>query len=186
MCLETMVMMIENGHVMNKTNLKVQTMLSFQFVGGSTILHWEGHTSFVQSEFEVHEHLMESLFHELSNGSGLTTRSSRQGLQTITTSCHCFCQKLYCRRGLDIHPWDPGPSWSTLQSCGEHLRDAQGRPPPCHHLRRQAKASKPSWKPNPCEVRVHRGLQEQSVVKRTPRLHTDFVFNETHMDGRII
>ena len=27
-----------------------------------------------------------------------------------------------------------------------------------HHLRRQVRASKPSWRPNPCEVRVNLGL----------------------------
>jgi hypothetical protein len=25
-------------------------------------------------------------------------------------------------------PWDPGPSWSTPQPCGQHLKDVQGRP----------------------------------------------------------
>ena len=36
--------------------------LNFQITGSPTILHWEGHNYFIQSEFEVHEHLMESLF----------------------------------------------------------------------------------------------------------------------------
>jgi hypothetical protein len=30
-----------------------------------------------------------------------------------------------------------------------------------HHLRMQPRVSKPSWRPNPCEVRVNLGLQEQ-------------------------
>jgi hypothetical protein len=55
-----------------------------------------------------------------------------------------------------------------------------------HHLRRQPRASKPSWRPTPCEVRVHLGLQEQSIVKQTPRLHMDFVFDDPYMDGNII
>jgi hypothetical protein len=40
--------------------------------------------------------------------------------------------------------------------------------------------------PNPCQVRVHLGLQEQSVVKRMPRSHTDSIFDDPHMDGKII
>jgi hypothetical protein len=55
-----------------------------------------------------------------------------------------------------------------------------------HHLRRQPRASKPSWRPNPCEVRVHLGLQEQSVVKQTPRSYTNAIFNDPYMDGKII
>jgi len=159
--------------------------LNIRFADSTTLPHWKGHNSFIRSEFEVHEHLMESLFHELSNGSGLTTRSSRQGLQTITTSCHCFCQKLYCRRGLDIHPWDPSPSWSTpeeMENTSEMAKDIFFLG---HHLRRQPRASKPSWRPNLCQVRVHLGFQEQSVVKRTSRSHTDSVFDDPHLDGKI-
>jgi len=104
--------------------------LNFQFIDGPTLLHCEGHNSFIQSEFEVSEHLIESLFDKLSKGSSLTSRSRRQGLQTIMTSCHYFCRKLCRRCGPDIHPWDPGRSWSMPQGDGECLRDAKGRPPP--------------------------------------------------------
>jgi hypothetical protein len=55
-----------------------------------------------------------------------------------------------------------------------------------HHPRRQTRASKPSWRPNPYQVRVHLGLQDQSIVKRMPRTHPDFVFDDPHMDGKII
>jgi hypothetical protein len=55
---------------------------NIRFVGSPTVLHWEGNNFFIWSEFEVHEHLMESLFHKLSNGSNLTSRSHWQGLQT--------------------------------------------------------------------------------------------------------
>jgi hypothetical protein len=55
-----------------------------------------------------------------------------------------------------------------------------------HHLRMQPRASKPSWRPNPCEVRVHLGIQEQFVVKQTPGSHTDSVFDDPYMDGKII
>jgi hypothetical protein len=43
--------------------------LNFQFIVGPIILHWKDHNSFIQSEFEVHEHLMESWFDKLSNRS---------------------------------------------------------------------------------------------------------------------
>jgi len=51
--------------------------LNFHFASGLTALHWEGHNSFVQSEFEVHAHLMENLFDKLSNGFCLTLISCR-------------------------------------------------------------------------------------------------------------
>ena len=73
---------------------------------------------------------MESLFDKLLNRFGLTSRSHWQGLQIIVTSCRCLSRELCRRRGPDIHPWDTGPNWSTPQEDGEHLRDAQGRPPP--------------------------------------------------------
>ena len=56
---------------------------------------------------------------------------------------------------------------------------------PGHHIRRQARATKLSWRPNPCEVRVNLGLQEHFVVKQTPRSQTDSVFNDPHMDGKL-
>jgi hypothetical protein len=55
-----------------------------------------------------------------------------------------------------------------------------------HHLRSQARASKPSWRLNPYQVRVHLGLQDQSIVKWTLRMHLDSVFYYPHMDGKII
>jgi hypothetical protein len=42
-----------------------------------------------------------------------------------------------------------------------------------HLLRRLAKASKLSWRPNPCQVQVHLRLQEQPIVRRPPKSHTD-------------
>ena len=50
-----------------------------------------------------------------------------------------------------------------------------------HHLRRQEKASKPSWRPNLCQVRV----QEQLVVKRMDRSHMDSVFDDPYIDGKM-
>ena len=116
-------------HEQDRSQSAGPSKLNIRFTGSTTLFHWEGHNSFIQSEFEVNEHLMESLFDKILNGSGLTSRSHWHDLQTIMISCRYLCQKL-CRRGPDIHPWDPGPSWSTPQGDGQHLRDAQGRPPP--------------------------------------------------------
>jgi hypothetical protein len=104
--------------------------LNFRFVSNPIVLHWEGHNSSIRSAIEVNEHLIESLFDKISNRSGSTSISHWQDLQIIETFCRYFCRVLRHRRGLDIHAWDPDPSWSTNQEDGEHLRDAQGCPPP--------------------------------------------------------
>jgi hypothetical protein len=104
--------------------------LNFRFVGSPIVLHWKDHNSSIRSAIEVNEHLMERLFDKLSNRSGPTSISHRQGLQIIETFCHCFYRVLRHRRGLVIHTWDPSLSWSTPQEDGKHLRDAQGHPPP--------------------------------------------------------
>ena len=104
--------------------------LSFRCVGRPIVNQCEGHNSAIQSAIEVHELLMESLFDKLSNRSGPTSISHRQGLQIIKTFCHCFCRKLHRRHGLVVHPWDPGPSWSTPKRGGKHTKDSLGCPPP--------------------------------------------------------
>jgi hypothetical protein len=38
----------------------------------------------------------------------------------------------------------------------------------------------------PNQVRVYLGIQEQHRVKSTPRVHTDSVLDDPHMDGKII
>ena len=103
---------------------------NIRFVGSPIVLHCEGHNSSIRSAIEVNEHLMESLFDKVSNRSDSTSISRRQGIQIIKTLCRCFCRVLRRRRGFVIHTWDPGRSWSTPQGDGEHLRDAQERPPP--------------------------------------------------------
>jgi hypothetical protein len=55
-----------------------------------------------------------------------------------------------------------------------------------HHLRRPARTSKPSRRPSPIRVRVCFGLLDQSAIKRTLRMHPDSVFDDPHMDGKII
>jgi hypothetical protein len=44
----------------NVSQSATPSMLNIQVIGSSIILLWEGHNSFSRSEFEVHEHLMES------------------------------------------------------------------------------------------------------------------------------
>jgi hypothetical protein len=55
-----------------------------------------------------------------------------------------------------------------------------------HHLKRPAKMSKPSWRPSPIRVRVCFDLLDQSAIKRTPKTYPDSVFDDPHMDGKII
>jgi hypothetical protein len=80
-----------------------QSKLNFCFVGSLTVLHCEGHKSSIRSSIEVNEHLMKRLFDKISNRSGSTSISHRQGLQIIMKSCRCFCQELRRRCGLVIH-----------------------------------------------------------------------------------
>jgi len=98
--------------------------LNFRFVGRPIVNHCECHNSVIRSAIEVHELLMERLFDKLLN------RSRRQGLQIIKIFCHCFCRKLHHRHELVVHPWDPGPSWSTPKGGGRHTKESLGRPPP--------------------------------------------------------
>jgi len=73
-----MIMIIENGYAINKTNLKVQVHQSWtysllvagQYFFGNAITPSSGVS-------EVHEYLMKSLFDKISNGSGLTSISYR-------------------------------------------------------------------------------------------------------------
>jgi hypothetical protein len=95
--------------------------LNFRFVGNPIVLHWEGHNSSIRSVIEVNEHLMESLFDNLSNRSGPTSISYCQGHQIIETFYRYFCRVLRRRRELVIHTWDTAPSWSTPQEDEEHL-----------------------------------------------------------------
>jgi hypothetical protein len=44
--------------------------LNFRFIGSPIVLHWEGHNSSIRSAIEINEHLMESLFDNLSNRYG--------------------------------------------------------------------------------------------------------------------
>jgi len=103
---------------------------NIRFVGSPIMLHCEGHNSSIRSAIEVNENLLEILFDKLSNRSGLISISRQKGLQIIKTFYRCFCRVQRRRRRLVFHSWDLRPSWSTPQKDGEHLRDAQGRPPP--------------------------------------------------------
>ena len=55
-----------------------------------------------------------------------------------------------------------------------------------HHLRRPARAPQPRWRPKPIQLRVWSGVQEQSVLKWTPRLHTGSDLYVLYMDRKII
>jgi hypothetical protein len=81
----------------------------------------------------------------------------------------------------------------TLAQVGEHPKEMENPPrKPLdvlllgHHLRRPARTSKPSRRPSPIRVRVCFGLLDQFTIKWTPKTHPDSVFDDPHMDGKII
>ena len=55
-----------------------------------------------------------------------------------------------------------------------------------HLLRRPARVSNPSWRPNRCRLRVRFGVQEQSALKQAPRSHTGLDLGALYMVGKII
>jgi hypothetical protein len=55
-----------------------------------------------------------------------------------------------------------------------------------HLLRRPARASKPSRRSSPTRLRVCLGLQDQSAIKRAPKMHPDSVFDDPHIYGKLI
>jgi hypothetical protein len=126
--------------------------LNFQFIGGPTILHWKGHNSSIWSAIEVNEHLIESLFDKISNRSGPTSISCQQGLQIIMILYHYFCRELHRRHVLVIHPWYPGPSGRRPKEMENSPRKPLDILLLGNLLRRPARASKPSRRPNPTRV----------------------------------
>ncbi|KAG0525046.1 hypothetical protein BDA96_06G021800 [Sorghum bicolor] len=95
----------------------------------------EGHNSSIQSAIEVNEYLMESLFSKISNRIDITSISHQQDLQIIKTRADISIEYYDIVVGLAInHRWDLGPSGSTPQPCGEHLKYVQectsSLPPP--------------------------------------------------------
>ena len=104
--------------------------LNFRFVGRLIVNHCERHNLVNRSAIEVHELMMESLFDNLSNKSGPTSISHRQGPQINKTFRHCFCRELHRCHGPNIHPWDLGPSWSMPKIGEEEFEDAQKHPSP--------------------------------------------------------
>ena len=75
----------------NMSQTASPSKLNFRYVDSPIVLYWEGHNSSIRNEIEVNEHLTESLFDKLSNRSGHTSISHRQGLQIVIIFCHCFC-----------------------------------------------------------------------------------------------
>jgi len=79
---------------------------------------------------------------------------------------------------------------AQVKACSKEKKNPQREPLDVlllgHDLRRSASSFKPSQRPNSYQVRVYLGLQKQYIVKRTPRTHPDSVFDDQHMDGKII
>ena len=126
-------------HEQDQSQSASPSKLNIQFAGSTTLPYWEGHNSFIWSEFEFHEHLMD--FNWIQSHINITSsRSSTVGYHDITV-------------GLLF-------TFDTLAQVGTCRKEMENTP------RSQARASKPSWRPNPCQVRVHLGLKEQRVVKQ--------------------
>jgi hypothetical protein len=107
-------------------------------------------------------------------------------LQIVIILCHGFCQELLYHHG---HFFILG----TLVQVGVHPKEKE-KPPrePLdvlllgHHLKRSARSFKPSERPNPYQVRVHLGLQDQYAVKWMPRNTSGLCFYDPYMHGKII
>jgi hypothetical protein len=50
----------------------------------------------------------------------------------------------------------------------------------------QQMASKSSWRPNPCQVQVCLGVQDQSTLKQMLKSNIDSVLDILHMHGKLI
>jgi hypothetical protein len=81
----------------------------------------------------------------------------------------------------------------TLYQVGAYPKEMENKPrKPLdvlhlgHLLRMPASVSKPSWRPNACQVRVHLGLYKKPIVKRMPMTYLDSIFYDPHMDGKLI
>jgi hypothetical protein len=81
----------------------------------------------------------------------------------------------------------------TLAQVGAHPKEMENPPrKPLdilllgHHLRRPARTSKPSHRPSPIRAQVCFGLLDESAIKWTPRMHPYSIFDDPHMDGKII
>ena len=99
--------------------------LNFRFVDSPIVFYWEGHNTSMQSEIDVNEHLMESLFDKISNRSSPTSMSHQKGLQIIIIFLSLFL------------PRATSSSWACFSSLGawpkwEHApkirRTHQGNP----------------------------------------------------------
>jgi len=186
MCLGTMVEMIENGHVMDKTNLKVQVHQSWIFSSPAAWEYFIGKA--ITPSFGVSLRSMStwwkaylirfqmdlvwSQYHV-----GKATKSSRHA---VAAGSYVVVMGLLFTLG-------------TQAQVGAHPKEMENKPrKPLdvlllgHLLRRPARASKPSRKPSPTRVRVCLGLEDQSIIKETARKHSDFIFKNPYMDGKLI
>ena len=53
-------------HEQDRSQSANPSKLHIRFTGSTTLLHWEGHNSFIRSEFEVHEHLIKWIWFDLN------------------------------------------------------------------------------------------------------------------------
>jgi hypothetical protein len=179
MCLGTSWMMIENGYAMNKTNLKVQVHQSWTF-GLPATRHYLIGKAVTPSVVSLRsmstwwKAYFISYLMDLVLPQDHVTNASKPLWQVDVVSaesCIVVVGLIFTLGTLA----QVGACPKEMDNTSEMTKDILLLG---HLLRRQARASKPSWRSNTCQVWVHLGLQEQS--------QTDSVFNYLHKDGKII
>jgi hypothetical protein len=143
------------------------------------VLYWEGHKSSIQVAIEVNEYLMEILFDKLSNRSGPTSnhivKVFKSSLQSAIISAGC-CNIVLgwsCNLGTLAQV---GALPNYVENTSKMSKDVLLLG---HHLRMQAKASKLSWRPNPCQVQDHLGLQGAACSKTDAHVAYGLCFQQS-------
>ena len=146
------------------TNVK----LNFRFVGRPIVNHCEGHNSVIRSAIEVHELLLIRFQIDLVPSQYLVGKVFKSSRHSTIVSAGSYIVVM----GLLFILGILAQIGATPKEMGDTPRSPLDVLHLGHHLRRPEKASKSSWRPNPCQVRVYFGLQEQPALKQTPRSHT--------------
>ena len=131
-------------HEQDQSQSANPSKLNVWFVGSLTLLHFEGHNSFIRNAIEANEYMMEILFDNLSNGFillqyhvGKASKSSRHAV-VVSAECYDIVMSLLFTLGI----------LAQVGACLNHVENTPRNTvdilPLGHHLRRSARASKPS------------------------------------------
>ena len=160
MCLGTMVEMIENGHVMDKTNLKVQVHQSWIFNSPAAREYFIGKA--ITPSFGVSLRSMSTWWKAYltsfqmdlvwpQDNNGKASKSSRHAVAISARSYVVVMDLLFTLRTL-----------AQVGACPKEMENKPRKPLGVlllgHLLRRPARACKTSQRPNPTRVWVYLGL----------------------------